>query len=73
MAEPTAVRGALADRSGGSAFVLWVVGAAVLVGIGLTGLAFWLITFHWVYLASVLPLAGGGLLLFSRRTGPDHA
>jgi len=50
-----------------------IVGAAVLVGAGITGLAYWLITFHWVFLASVAPLAAGGLILFSRWTGPDHA
>lgn len=50
-----------------------VVGAAVLVGIGLMGMAYWLITFRWVFFASLIPLVGGALLLFSRLTGPDHA
>ncbi|HTP55251.1 MAG TPA: hypothetical protein VML53_01115 [Thermoplasmata archaeon] len=50
-----------------------IVGAAVLVGAGITGLAYWLITFHWLFLGSVIPLAAGGLLLFSRWTGPDRA
>lgn len=50
-----------------------VIGSAVLVGVGLTGMAYWLITFHWILLASVIPLVSGGLLFFTKATGPDHA
>jgi hypothetical protein len=57
----------------GSVSVPIVIGAALLVGIGLAGMAFWLITFRWLYFASLLPLTGGALLLFSRLTGADRA
>jgi len=57
----------------GSVSIPFVVLASVLVGLGITGLAYWLITFQWILLASVVPLAGGGLLFFTRATGPDHA
>ncbi|MGB6501703.1 MAG: hypothetical protein WBG19_09990 [Thermoplasmata archaeon] len=60
-------------RSAGAVSILGIVGAAVLVGLGLTGLAYWLITFHWILLLSIVPLATGGLLFFSKATGPDHA
>lgn len=49
------------------------VGAAVLVGVGLLTIAYWLITFRWIYFGGVGLLAAGGLLLFTRATGPDRA
>ncbi|HYA57490.1 MAG TPA: hypothetical protein VEH57_03380 [Thermoplasmata archaeon] len=57
----------------GSVSIPILVLAAVLVGLGLLGMAYWLITFQWALLASVIPLALGGLLLFTPRTGPDRA
>jgi len=50
-----------------------IIVAAVLVGLGLSSLAYWLITGRWLLLAGVIPLAVGGLLLFSRLSGPDRA
>lgn len=47
--------------------------AAVLIGVGLFGMAYWLVTFQWVYFASVISLALGGYMLFTRGTGPDRA
>ncbi|MGP8078662.1 MAG: hypothetical protein ACLQD8_08055 [Thermoplasmata archaeon] len=73
MAGSTATSDAHAGHSEGTVSIPLVVGAAALVGIGLTGMTFWLITFQWVLLASVVPLVVGALLLFSRATGPDHA
>jgi hypothetical protein len=72
MGEST-VHGGAAPAHEGSVSVPFVVGAAVLVGVGLTGMAYWLITFHWELLASIVPLAVGGLLLFSKGSGPDQA
>jgi Na+/proline symporter len=72
MSETTSTAAATAHSSGKVSVPL-VIGSAVLVGIGLTGMAYWLITFHWILLASVLPLATGGLLFFTKATGPDHA
>ncbi len=57
----------------GARAAFWIVVASVLVGAGVTGLAYWLITFEWVLLASALLLLAGGLLFFSPLTGPDHA
>ncbi len=57
----------------GSVSVPIVLGAALLVGVGLAGMAFWLITFRWIYFASLVPLVAGGLLLFSRFSGADRA
>ncbi|HTP54165.1 MAG TPA: hypothetical protein VML94_04260 [Thermoplasmata archaeon] len=73
MSAPTATAHAPEHPSEGTVSVPLVVGSALLVGVGLTGMAYWLITFHWIFLASVLPLAAGGLLFFTKATGPDHA
>ncbi len=53
--------------------VLALVAAAALIAVGLTGVAFWLITFQWVYFSSLVALVAGALLLFSPLTGPDRA
>jgi len=73
MSESAATAEAPSAHATSSVSIPFVIGAAVLVGIGIMGMAYWLITFHWVFLASVLPLAAGGLLLFSKGSGPDHA
>jgi len=51
----------------------FVVLAAVLCGLGLLSLSYWLITFTWVLLAGVVPLAVGAYMLFTPRAGWDHA
>jgi len=51
----------------------FLVLAAVLIGVGLSGMAYWLVTFQWVYFASLIPLILGALMLFTRGTGPDRA
>jgi hypothetical protein len=61
------------SASGGAKLVLTIVGSAVLAGIGLLGMAYWLITFKWLYFASLVPLILGAYLLFTRATGVDHA
>jgi len=53
--------------------VLTIVGSSVLSGIGLLGMAYWLVTLRWLYFASVVPLVVGAYLLFTRATGPDRA
>ena len=47
--------------------------AAVLCGVGLFGMAYWLVTFNWVVFASLVPLVLGAYMLFTRGTGPDRA
>ena len=53
--------------------VPFLVLAAVLIGIGLFGMAYWLVTFQWPYFSSVIAVALGGYMLFTRGTGPDRA
>jgi len=52
--------------------VPFLVLAAVLCGVGLFGMALWLVTFNWLLFASVLPLIGGAIMLFSRGSGSDQ-
>lgn len=59
--------------SSASVSVPAVVLASVLVGVGLIGTAYWLITFNWLYFLSLAPLTLGAVLLFTRLSGPDHA
>jgi len=47
--------------------------SAVLCGVGLFGMALYLVTFHWVFFGAVIPLVVGAYMLFTRGTGPDHA
>jgi len=57
----------------GLVLTLTVIGSAVLAGVGLLGVFYWLITFRWLYFASFAPLIVGAYLLFTRATGADHA
>ena len=53
--------------------VPFLVLSSILVGVGLAGMAYWLVTFDWLYFASVIALALGAYMLFTRGTGPDRA
>lgn len=53
--------------------VPFVVLSAVLCGLGILSLSYWLITFSWVLLAGVIPLALGAYMFFSPLAGWDHA
>jgi hypothetical protein len=57
----------------GSLSVPFLVLAALLIGVGLFGMAYWLVTFQWPYFASVIPLTLGAYMLFTRGTGSDRA
>ncbi len=57
----------------GSVSVPYLILSAVLAGVGLFGMAYWLVTFNWLYFASVIPLVLGAYMLFTRGTGPDRA
>jgi fatty acid desaturase len=50
-----------------------VIAIALLCGVGLIGVAYWLLTQNWLYFAALVPLIGGALLLFTRLSGPDRA
>ena len=51
----------------------FLVLSAILCGVGIFGLAYWLVTFNWVFFASLIPLVLGAYMLFTRGTGPDRA
>jgi hypothetical protein len=53
--------------------VPFLVLSALLCGLGLFGMAYWLVTQNWLYFASVIPIVLGAVMLFTRGTGPDHA
>ncbi len=53
--------------------VPWVVLSALLIGLGLFMLAYWLVTFTWLDFLGIAPCVLGGLMLFSRRAGFDSA
>jgi hypothetical protein len=53
--------------------VPFLVLSALLIGVGLFGMAYWLVTFSWLYFASVVPLILGAYMLFTRGTGSDRA
>jgi hypothetical protein len=57
-----------------SRWILLLIGAAVLIGAGLLGTAYWLISaFSWLFFASLLAVVVGAYLLFTRASGPEHA
>jgi hypothetical protein len=51
----------------------FLVVSALLIGVGLFGVAYWLVTFEWIYFASLVPLILGAYMLFTRGTGSDRA
>ncbi|HYB63343.1 MAG TPA: hypothetical protein VEE86_02855 [Thermoplasmata archaeon] len=66
-------RAAHGTRASRATPVLTIVGSSLLAGVGLLGMAYWLVTLRWLYFASVVPLIVGAYLLFTRATGPDRA
>jgi hypothetical protein len=53
--------------------VPYLVLSAVLCGVGLFGMALFLVTFSWAFFAALIPLVVGAYMLFTRGTGPDRA
>lgn len=53
--------------------VSYLVLSAFFCGVGLFGMAYWLVTLNWAWFASLLPLVLGALMLFTRGTGTDRA
>lgn len=51
----------------------FVMLAAVLIGVGILALVYWLVTFEWIYFGGILPSLTGGLMLFHPRAGADRA
>jgi hypothetical protein len=65
--------GTPSENAAGSVSIPYLLLAALLCGVGLFGMAFWLVTQNWLYFASLIPLVLGAVMLFMRGTGPDHA
>lgn len=68
-----AAEGSHSPESAQSVSVPIVVAVALLCGVGILGVAYWLYTYNWLYFASIIPLIGGAYLLFTRLTGPERA
>ncbi len=51
--------------------VPYVAGAALLIGVGLFLIFYWLLTFQWAFFSGIFLLVIGVLLLFDRRAGLD--
>ncbi len=59
--------------SDGEVSVPWVILTGLLIGLGLIGTAYWLVTLQWLYFLALAPLSIGAVLLFTRATGREHA
>lgn len=53
--------------------ILYLTAAAVLCGVGILTVQYWILLQNWTYFVGVLPLTGGALMLFTRGTGADRA
>jgi hypothetical protein len=53
--------------------VAWVIAAAVICGLGLLGVWWWLETFDWLFFPSLFLVIGGALMFMNDRAGLDHA
>jgi hypothetical protein len=51
----------------------WVIAAALLCGIGIMGLMYWLVTSQGIYFAAVIPCIAGALMFLDPRAGANHA
>ncbi len=73
MSEHAHASAAPAETPPKPASVVLIVLIAILCGLGIFGAFYWLYTFDWLYFPSVLLVALGCYLLFTRLSGPDHA
>ena len=73
MAEVRSERVSASASAASALSVPFLVLAALLIGVGLFGVAYWMVTFDWVYFAALVPLVLGAYMLFTRGTGPDRA
>lgn len=73
MSDYAGAEGVRSSESRDRISVPFTIAAALLCGVGLIGVTYWLLTQNWLYFASLLPLIGGAYLLFTRATGPDRA
>ncbi len=71
--EHRAVESELTTAESSHVSVPWVVLAAVLCGVGIFLIIYWLIYFVWPAFSGVVFVLAGAFLLFNRRTGLDRA
>ena len=69
----SAAEGTRVEERYGHVSVPLVIVSALLCGLGLLGMFFWLYTFNFLYFSSVILLGIGAYLLFTRATGPERA
>jgi hypothetical protein len=67
-----------AHEGAGSISVPWVIASALLCGLGLWLIAYWLLNITggpggWIYFLGVPILIGGALMFLNPRMGLDHA
>jgi membrane-bound ClpP family serine protease len=51
----------------------WVVGASLLMGLGLFLLSVWLVTFDLLYFSGAAAVVIGALMILDPRMGADHS
>lgn len=51
--------------------IAWVVGASLLMGVGIFFVTYWLMTFEWLYFGGILPMTAGILMMFDPRAGAN--
>jgi len=51
----------------------FVVLAAFLIGVGIFAMAYYLVSFDWLYFGGIIPSVTGALMLFHPRAGADRA
>jgi hypothetical protein len=51
----------------------WVLLSAVMCGVGLFAVSYWLLTQNWLWFLGILPVILGAIMFLSPRMGPDHA
>jgi hypothetical protein len=62
-----------AHSAGDTQSIPWVVGACVLMGLGLWLISTWLITFNFLFFTGFPVLVVGAFMILDPRMGADHA
>ena len=53
--------------------VPWVILSAILCGVGIMAMMYWLVTSEWIFFAGVIPCLIGALMFLDPRAGANHA
>jgi hypothetical protein len=62
-----------AHAAGDTQSIPWVIGAALLMGLGLFLISTWILTFNFLFFAGFPILIVGALMILDPRMGADHA